>query len=82
MRCILSIADLDNKTMIELYQMAREYNLTGYSKLRKKELVFEITKLIARADDALKAQGILEIMADGYGFLRPFGYNSIVLSVT
>ena len=70
----MSIADLDNKTMIELYQMAREYNLTGYSKLRKKELVFEITKLIARADDALKAQGILEIMADGYGFLRPFGY--------
>lgn len=57
-----------------MYQIARDVNLTGYSKLRKKELVFEITKALTHADELLQAQGVLEIMPDGYGFLRPFGY--------
>jgi len=60
--------------MLELYQIAREINLTGYSKLRKKELVFEITKALTHSDELLQAQGVLEIMPDGYGFLRPFAY--------
>jgi transcription termination factor Rho len=59
---------------LELYQLARDNNLAGYSKLRKKELVFEITKLLTHSNELLQAQGILEIMPDGYGFLRPFAY--------
>jgi len=70
----LNISELDNKTMLELYQIARDQNLTGYSKLRKKELVFEITKALTQSDELLEAQGVLEIMQDGYGFLRPFAY--------
>jgi len=70
----LNISELENKTMLELYQIAREINLTGYSKLRKKELVFEITKALTHSDELLQAQGVLEIMPDGYGFLRPFAY--------
>jgi len=70
----LNISELENKTMLELYQIAREVNLTGYSKLRKKELVFEITKALTHSDELLQAQGVLEIMPDGYGFLRPFAY--------
>ncbi|MDD3022890.1 MAG: Rho termination factor N-terminal domain-containing protein, partial [Syntrophomonadaceae bacterium] len=34
----MNISELDNKTILELYQIAREVNLAGYSKLRKKEL--------------------------------------------
>ncbi|NLF46405.1 MAG: transcription termination factor Rho [Syntrophomonadaceae bacterium] len=60
--------------MLELYQLARDVNLGGYSKLRKKELVFEITKALTKSDELLQAQGVLEIMPDGYGFLRPFAY--------
>jgi transcription termination factor Rho len=60
--------------MLELYQLARDLNLSGYSKLRKKELVFEITKALTQSDELLEAQGVLEIMPDGYGFLRPFAY--------
>lgn len=60
--------------MLELYQIAREVGIAGYSKLRKKELIFEITKAVTHADELLQAQGVLEIMPDGYGFLRPFGY--------
>lgn len=60
--------------MLELYQIAREINLGGYSKLRKKELVFEITKALTHSNELLQASGVLEIMNDGYGFLRPFAY--------
>lgn len=67
---------LENKTMVELYQIAREIGLTGYSKLRKKELIFEILKFKTKEqnDEALFAEGVLEILPDGYGFLRPFKY--------
>ena len=70
----LNISELENKTILELYQIARDVNLTGYSKLRKKELIFEITKAVTKADELLQASGVLEIMPDGYGFLRPFTY--------
>ena len=70
----MNISELDNKTMFELYQIARDHNLSGYSRLRKKELIFEITKALTQADELLEAQGVLEIMPDGYGFLRPFTY--------
>jgi len=60
--------------MLELYQIARDINLGGYSKLRKKELVFEITKALTHSNELLQASGVLEIMNDGYGFLRPFAY--------
>ncbi|MFZ5943955.1 MAG: transcription termination factor Rho [Bacillota bacterium] len=60
--------------MAELYKIAREIDLAGYSKLRKKELVFEIQKASTKTDGQLQAQGVLEIMPDGYGFLRPFAY--------
>jgi transcription termination factor Rho len=72
----LNQAELEAKTMVELYQMARESGLPGYSKLHKKELVFEILKLQTekQKDSSLFAEGVLEILPDGYGFLRPFGY--------
>lgn len=70
----MNISELDNKTMLELYQIARDVNLGGYSKLRKKELVFEITKALTHSNELMQASGVLEIMNDGYGFLRPFAY--------
>ncbi|MBR6756525.1 MAG: Rho termination factor N-terminal domain-containing protein, partial [Peptococcaceae bacterium] len=36
--------DIENKTMAELYQIARDLELSGYSRLRKSELIFEIRK--------------------------------------
>lgn len=70
----MNIADVENRTMVELYALARDLNLTGYSKLRKKELVFEIMKALTKSDDLLSASGSLEILPDGYGFLRPFSF--------
>ncbi len=77
----MNTAELENKTMVELYQVSRGLNISGYSRMRKKELIFEITKALAQKEqkiqakeEHLQAQGILEILPDGYGFLRPFGY--------
>ena len=70
----MNLADLENKTMVELYQIAKELNLVGFYKLRKKELVFEIMKALTHSNELLEASGILEVLPDGYGFLRPFGY--------
>ncbi len=62
--------------MVELYQIARDMEIAGYSKLRKKELVFEIVKTHIEKNngETMYAEGVLDIMADGYGFLRPFHY--------
>ena len=71
--------DIENKTMAELYQIARDLELSGYSRLRKSELIFEIRKAQIMKDNdhegVLWANGILDITPDGYGFLRPFGYT-------
>ncbi len=70
----MKASDLESKTLVELYKIAKEIDIGGYYKLRKKELIFEIMKHKTKKDDVLTAQGILEILPDGYGFLRPFGY--------
>ena len=70
----MNLADLENKTMVELYQIAKDLNLVGFYKLRKKELVFEIMKALTHSNELLSASGILEVLPDGYGFLRPFAY--------
>ncbi len=126
----LNLSELEQKTIVELQKIARELGLTGFSRLRKKELIMEIMKVKeedtkevteevtkgaheedveeatrkvtkdANEEDARKvtkeaarkvtkevnrevnkekdrpmvAQGILEILPDGYGFLRPHAY--------
>ncbi len=69
--------ELSQKTVSELYQMARELNMSGYSKFRKQELVIEILKFDSRRKKTseLRMDGILEILPDGYGFLRPVKYQ-------
>lgn len=68
--------ELESKTMAELYRLARDIELAGYSKLRKRELVYEIQKLSTMKEEQgqLMASGILDVMPDGYGFLRPLAY--------
>lgn len=78
--------DLESKTMQDLYKIAKEMELTGYSRLRKKELVFEIAKKQNEKTGLISASGVLEIINEGYGFLRPFqympSYDDIYVSVS
>jgi transcription termination factor Rho len=70
----LNLSELEQKTISELHKIAKDLELTGCSRLRKKELIFEIMKANTEKDGLMFAQGILEILPDGYGFLRPFAY--------
>ncbi len=70
----MTYQELEEKTLIELYKVAREMDIPAYYTFRKKELIFEILKAQTKKDGLLFAQGILDIMPDGFGFLRPFVY--------
>jgi len=63
-------------TLQDLYKKARELKISGYSALRKKELILEILKTQIEKDGLLFAQGLLDIMPEGYGFMRPMHYHA------
>ncbi|MEX0974600.1 MAG: transcription termination factor Rho [Bacillota bacterium] len=69
-----TVKELGNTTLVDLQKMARELGIAGYSALRKKELVFEILKARTQAGGLIFAEGLLEILNEGYGFLRPAFY--------
>jgi len=72
----VTISRLEELTLKELYALAREYKVSYYAKLTKKELIFAILKAQAEKDGYLFMDGILEIIpSEGFGFLRPINYS-------
>ncbi len=72
----LTISNLENMKLKDLYEHAREYKVSYYSKLSKKELIFAILKAQAEQDGLLFMEGVLEIIpSEGFGFLRPINYS-------
>ncbi|MCR4426405.1 MAG: transcription termination factor Rho [Firmicutes bacterium] len=69
----MNIAELEKKTVPELHDIARELGIPGHSQLRKQELTFEIVKAALQKEGALWADGVLEILPEGFGFLRVGG---------
>ena len=66
----MNIAELESKTMPELLDMAREYDISGYSRLKKHELTMRLLQAEAESQGLLFGGGILDIVSDGIGFLR------------
>jgi transcription termination factor Rho len=71
----VNIADLQDKTNSELHEIAKEMSIGGYSKLRKKELILRILEAECEREGFMLAQGVLEILPEGYGFLRRRNYT-------
>ncbi|NLM39376.1 MAG: transcription termination factor Rho [Firmicutes bacterium] len=71
----MNIAELESKTASELQELARGMGITGVSKLRKKDLIIQILKTETEKEGLLFISGILEIMPDGFGFLRLDNYT-------
>ena len=69
------IAELQEMTTAELHDVAKELGVAGYSKMRKNRLIKEILRKESERDGLQFAEGILEILPDGYGFLRVHGYT-------
>jgi transcription termination factor Rho len=68
-------ADLKNKKINELVELAADLEIEGYSSMRKQELIFAILKAQGDADGKLRGSGVLEVLQDGFGFLRAPDYN-------
>lgn len=69
----MNIAELEKKTVSELHDIAKDLGIPGHSQLRKQELTFEIVKVASQKEGNLWADGILEILPEGFGFLRVGG---------
>ena len=70
----IHITELEEKKLTDLYKLARGYQVPYYGQLKKKELIFAILKAQAEKDGFLFMEGVLEILSEGYGFLRPINY--------
>ncbi len=71
----MDISDLKSKKIAELNQIAKELNISGYSDLRKQELIFKILEAQTEQGGLTFSRGVLEVLPDGYGFLRSVDYN-------
>ncbi|MHC4809870.1 MAG: transcription termination factor Rho [Planctomycetota bacterium] len=71
----LSLAALRHMTAAELVKLAKKEKVADFSTLPKQKLVFEILKARARKQGLMMGEGTLEIMPDGYGFLRSPEYS-------
>jgi transcription termination factor Rho len=71
----MDISELKSKKIVELNTIAKELNISGYSDLRKQELIFKILEAQTAKDGLTFSKGVLEVLPDGYGFLRSADYN-------
>ncbi|MFH0872819.1 MAG: transcription termination factor Rho [bacterium] len=71
----MNIAELKEKSISELTTIAREFSVSGVSSLRKQELIFKILEAQTEKNGLIFAAGVLEILPDGFGFLRAPDYN-------
>ena len=71
----LHITDLQKMSVAELHDVAKNENVSEYTGLGKQELVFKILKSRIQKDGLMYGEGVLEILPDGFGFLRSPDYN-------
>ena len=66
----MDISQLENKTRDELIELAKETDISDYARLKKQDLIMRLLQADAEQQGNIFCNGILEIMGDGYGFLR------------
>ncbi len=71
----LYLTDLQKMTVAELHEIAKNEKMSEYTALKKQDLIFRILKERIRQSGLLYGEGVLEVLPDGYGFLRNTSYN-------
>ncbi len=71
----LYLTDLQKLTVADLHEIAKNEGITEYSALKKQDLIFRILKERIRQTGLMYGEGVLEVLPDGYGFLRNPSYN-------
>ncbi len=74
-KIILNLADLKRKTAAELSEMAQGMDVENAAAMRKQDLIFQILRATSKRNGHMYANGVLEILPDGFGFLRSASYN-------
>ncbi len=73
----LTMGELENKTLKEIYTYAKDFKIPYYSQMNKKELSLAVIRAQAEKQGFFLMEGVLDIVSqDGYGFLRPINYSS------
>ena len=70
----MDIVELEGKTLQQLYDIAKELKILNYRQLKKHDLIFKILEAQTKKSGYMFAKGVLEILPEGYGFLRTGGY--------
>ncbi len=71
----MNLAQLKEKKISELTKLAREYKVEDFSGMRKQELIFAILQAQTEKNGQVYGSGVLEVLPDGFGFLRAPDYN-------
>ncbi|MFB3851693.1 MAG: transcription termination factor Rho [Acidobacteriota bacterium] len=71
----LDLAKLHELTPQQLIKLAKEFKIEGITNLKRQDIIFQILKSQAEANGFIFAEGVLEILPDGFGFLRAPDYN-------
>src|SRR5579863_9719513 len=71
----MNLAELKEKSIGELNDVAKELKIEGASNLRKQELIFAILQAQSEKNGTIYGEGVLETLPDGFGFLRSPDYN-------
>jgi transcription termination factor Rho len=71
----VDIAELKSKSITDLHEMAEDLSIHNYSGLRKQDLIFRIEQNLLDSEIVLRGEGVLEILPEGYGFLRSQDWN-------
>jgi len=72
---IMNIEEIKRQPISKLTSMARELNVNGASGMRRQDLIFAILQAQAEKNGVISGAGVLEILPDGFGFLRAVDYN-------
>ncbi|MEP7235768.1 MAG: Rho termination factor N-terminal domain-containing protein, partial [Ignavibacteriota bacterium] len=83
---MLNAVELKSKKIVELNEIAKTFGIEGFQDLRKQDLIFKILEADAGKSKGISpngkdeengslASGVLELLPDGYGFLRSTDYN-------
>ena len=71
----LNITELKDKSIQQLTQIAKDLTVAGATGMRKQELIFQILKAQTEQSGFIFSEGVLEVLPDGFGFLRAPDYN-------
>lgn len=72
----MNIAELQKKNIAELHEIAEEKKIESYKHLKKQDLIFKIIQDEINRKETVYGSGVLDILAEGYGFLRSTNYTS------